>query len=99
MKCCGADDYMDWYKTVGYIPGSCCQSIAFCDENEVLKLHLGGCDSSLKNLVEYYAKIIFFVLVGLGIIEVRHKVKLEHTIKDKQHKMKKKPQLLHHNNH
>ncbi|XP_015110114.1 tetraspanin-7 isoform X2 [Diachasma alloeum] len=70
LSCCGLKDFTDWAEFLDYIPGSCCQSPAFCDTSEVSKLHLAGCYTALKDIVEYSVTMIFVVLVGLAIIEI-----------------------------
>ncbi|XP_063973647.1 CD63 antigen-like [Diachasmimorpha longicaudata] len=70
LSCCGIKDFTDWTEFLDYIPGSCCHSPAFCDSSELSKLHLAGCYTALKDIVEYSVTIIFFVLVGLAVVEI-----------------------------
>ncbi|XP_046744333.1 tetraspanin-9-like [Diprion similis] len=70
LNCCGLNDFTEWNYTLGYIPGSCCDSDTVCGFADVAALDLDGCYETLENLVTYMIYFFMLVLGILALIEV-----------------------------
>ncbi|XP_015510315.1 tetraspanin-9 [Neodiprion lecontei] len=70
LNCCGFDDFTEWNYTLGYIPGSCCDSDTVCEFADVKSLDLEGCYDALEDLVTCTINFFMLVLGILALIEV-----------------------------
>jgi len=77
MKCCGVDNYSDWYgitswKDHNYVPDSCCLiETALCGRMQDPKLwHQKGCYEELKYWLKANLYIVGVAGITLGVIQV-----------------------------
>ncbi|KAK0080150.1 hypothetical protein PV325_000381 [Microctonus aethiopoides] len=68
LSCCGVSNFIDWNETLGFIPGSCCNSNTTCNFDNIV-LHRDGCYSALKAFLDNYTEKIIIVLTIIGFIE------------------------------
>ncbi|KAK0090579.1 hypothetical protein PV326_004087 [Microctonus aethiopoides] len=68
LSCCGVSNFIDWNQTLGFIPGSCCNSNTTCNFDNIV-LHRDGCYSALKAFLDNYTEKIIIVLTIIGFIE------------------------------
>ncbi|XP_012251673.2 tetraspanin-9-like [Athalia rosae] len=70
LKCCGFDDPTDWNSTLGYLPGSCCNSDNVCGILDAENLSLVGCYKTLQELVEFLMRYLLIILGVLAALEI-----------------------------
>ncbi|KAK0158046.1 hypothetical protein PV327_011213, partial [Microctonus hyperodae] len=68
LSCCGVSNFIDWNQTLGFIPGSCCNSNTTCDFDNIY-IHRDGCYSALKAFLDNYIEKLNIVLSVIGLFK------------------------------